>query len=271
VARRWDYSNRRRPGRPPTAANIRTLVIRLATDNPVWGHRCIHGELTRLGRRIAPSTVWEILTAAGLDPAPRRSGPTWKQFLTTHAHAILSCDFLTVDTVLLRRVYVLIFVEHNTRRLHIGGVTAHPTGGWVTQQARNLAMDLGTKMDTLRFLLRDRDTKFVVGFDAVFQACGIEIIKGPPQAPRANAICERLVGTLRRELLDRILILSEPQLRHVLDRYATHYNIHRPHWALGQHPPEADHAGPAPVPQATHRIRRSSILGGLINEYHHAA
>jgi putative transposase len=117
---------------------------------------------------------------------------------------------------------------------------------------------------------RDRDSKFVAGFDQVFHACGIEIIK-TPRAPRANAIRERLVGTLRRELLDRILILSKPQLRRLLDQYATHYNIHRPHWALGQHPPEADHAGPAPVPQATHRIRRSSILGGLINEYHHAA
>jgi len=169
-------------------------------------------------------------------------------------------------------VYVLIFVEHSTRRLHIGGVTAHPTGGWVTQQGRNLAMELGTRMDTLRFMLRDRDSKFVAGFDQVFHACGIEIIKTPPQAPRANAICDRLVGTLRRELLDRILILGEPQLRRVLDQYATHYNIHRPHWALGQRSPEADHATPHPVThQATHHIRRTSILGGLINEYHRAA
>jgi len=270
VARRWNYSQRRRgPGRPPTAASIRRLIVRLATDNPLWGHRRIQGELTRLGHRIAPSTVWEILTAAGIDPAPRRSGPTWKQFLTAQAHGIISCDFLTIDTVLLRRVYVLIFVEHDTRRLHVGGVTAHPTGAWVTQQARNLAMDLGTRMDTLRFLLRDRDTKFVVGFDAVFHACGIGTVKTPPQAPRANAICERLVGTLRRELLDQILIVNERHLRRVLAEYAAHYNRHRPHWTLGQQPPTA--AQPPVTDLATHRVRRAPILGGLINEYHQTA
>ena len=169
VARRWDDSRRRRgPGRPPTGASIRRLIVRLATDNLLWGHRRIQGELARLGHRIAPSTVWKILAAAGIDPAPRRSGPSWKQFLTAQAHGIISCDFLTVDTVGLRRVYVLIFVEHGTRRLHIAGVTVQPTA-WVTQQARNMVMDLGTRMDTLRFLLRDRDTKLVVGFDAVFQ------------------------------------------------------------------------------------------------------
>jgi transposase InsO family protein len=273
VARRWDYSSHRRPGRPSKTASVRRLVIKMATDNPLWGHRRIQGELTRLGHRIAPSTVWQILTTAGLDPAPRRSGPTWKQFLAAQAQGIISCDFLTVDTVLLRRVYVLIFVEHDTRRLHIGGVTAHPTGRWVTQQARNLAIELGTRVDMLRFLIRDRDAKFVAGFDEVFHACGIEIIKTPPQAPRANAICERLVGTLRRELLDRVLVFSSPQLRRLLDRYAAHYNVHRPHWALGQHPPEAVHASPQPVTDhiATHHIRRSPILGGLINEYRHAA
>ncbi len=213
VSRHWDYTHRRRQGRPPTVASLRRLVLRMAADNPLWGHRRIQGELTRLGHRIAPSTVWEILTAAGIDPAPRRSGPTWKQFLTSQAHAIVSCDFLTVDTVLLRRVYVLIFVEHDTRRLHLGGVTAHPTGAWVTQQARNLAMDLGTRLETLRFLIRDRDTKFLDAFDAVFDACGIEIIKTPPPAPRANAICERLVGALRRELLDRTLIVNQQHLK----------------------------------------------------------
>jgi len=213
--------------------------------------------------------VWEILTAAGIDPAPRRSGPTRKQFLTTQAHGIISCDFLTVDTVLLRRVYVLIFVEHDTRRLHVGGVAAHPTGAWVTQQARNLAKDLGTRMDTLRFLLRDRDTKFVVGFDAVFHACGIGTVKTPPQAPRANAICERLVGTLRRELLDQILIVNERHLRRVLAEYAAHYNRHRPHWTLRQQPPTA--AQPPVTDLATDRVRRAPILGGLINEYHQTA
>jgi hypothetical protein len=241
----------------------------LATDNPLWGHRRIQGGLARLGHRIAPCTVWEILAAAGIDPAPRRSGPSGKQFLTAQAHGIISRDFLTVDTVGLRRVYVLIFVEHDTRRLHIAGVTVQPTGAWVTQQARNMVMDLRTRMDTPRFLLRDRDTKFVVGFDAVFQAGGVEIIKTPPGAPRENAICERLVGTRRRELLDQILIVNERHLRRVLDEYAAHYNRHRPHWTLGQHPPAA--AQPPVTGLATHRVRRAPILGGLINEYHQAA
>ncbi len=216
--------------------------------------------------------MWEILTAAGVDPAPRRCGPTWKQFLTAQAHGIVSCDFFTVDTVLLRRVYVLIFVEHDTRRLHIGGVTTHPNGVWVTQQARNLAMDLDARMDTLRFLIRDRDTKFTDAFDAVFRAADIQIITTPPQAPRANAICERLVGTLRREALDRTLITGERHLRRVLDEYTRHYNGHRPHWALGQRPPAADHAAVPPTADLTaHRIRRTPVLGGLIHEYHHTA
>jgi len=237
------------------------------------GHRRIQGELARLGHRIAPSTVWQILTAAGIDPAPRRSGPTWKQFLTAQAHAIISCDFLTVDTVGLRRGYVLIFVEHGTRRLHLGGVTAHPTGTWVTQQARNLAMDLGTRMDTLRILIRDRDTKFAAGFDAAFHAADIEIITSPPQAPRANAICERLVGTLRRQLLDRTLNINEQHPRPILDEYRTHYDGHRPHQALGQRTPDAaEQAARTPVTDLTaHRVRRTPILNGLINEYHHAA
>jgi putative transposase len=180
--------------RPSTAVSIRKLILVMAKDNPTWGHRRIQGELARLGYAIAYSTVWEILHAAGIDPAPQRSGPTWRQFLSAQAHRVLACDFLTVDTVLLRRIYVLIFVEHGTRRLHIAGATAHPTGAWVAQQARSLAMDLGERMDALRFLLRDRDSKFVAAFDAVFEADAIEILRSPPAAPRANAICERLVG-----------------------------------------------------------------------------
>jgi putative transposase len=244
----------------------------MATDNPLWGHRRVQGELAGLGYRIAPSTVWQILTAAGVDPAPRRSGPSWKQFLCAEARGILACDFLTVDTVWLTRLYVLIFVEHHSRTLHIANVTTHPTGAWLVQQARNLAMDLGARMDSLRFLLRDRDAKFSVAFDAVFHAHGMRIIKTPPQAPRANAICERLVGTLRRELLDRILIVNATQLRRVLHEYAAHDNGHRPHWSLGPHPPAANHDSEPPVADlASHRVHRSPVLAGLINEYHPAA
>jgi putative transposase len=142
VARCWTYP-RRQPGRPPVAQPIRALVLRMARENPTWGYRRIQGELVGLGHRVAASTVWTILKAAGLDPAPRRTGPTWRQFLTTQAHTILAVDFAHVDTVFLRRLHALVVIEHGSRRVHLAGITAHPTSGWVTQQARNLLMDLG--------------------------------------------------------------------------------------------------------------------------------
>jgi putative transposase len=267
IARHWTYPHTR-PGRPPIARQIRDLALRLAAENPTWGHRRIHGELVGLGYRVAASTVWKILHQAGIDPAPRRSGPTWKQFLTAQAHGILACDFFTVDTVFLKRIYVLFFVEIATRQAHIAGVTAHPTGAWVVQQARNLLMDLGDRADRLRFLLRDRDGKFTAAFDAVFTAADIEIIRTPPQAPRANAIAERWVGTVRRECTDRILIAGERHLRTMLDEYINHYNKHRPHQALAQRPPNP---APAAVDRSAGPVRRRPILAGLINEYTQAA
>jgi putative transposase len=156
IARHWTCPHAT-PGRPPIARQIRDLVRRLAAENPTWGHRRIHGELVGLGYRVAASTVWKILHQAGIDPAPRRSGPTWKQFLTAQAHAMLACDFFTVDTVFLKRIYVLFFLEIATRRVHVVGVTAHPTGAWVAQKARNLLMDLDQSAERLRFLLRDRE------------------------------------------------------------------------------------------------------------------
>jgi transposase len=160
VSQKWDYTARRRPGRPPTAAAIKKVIIRMATENPTWGHRRVQGELVRLGHRIAASTVWQILHNAGIDPAPRRSGPTWRQFLTSQAKAVLAGDFLHVDTILLRRIYVLIALEHGPRRVHLIGVSVHPTGAWTTQAARNLLMDLADRVSTMKFLLRDRDSRF---------------------------------------------------------------------------------------------------------------
>ena len=236
VARRWTYPHRR-PGRPPTAPPIRALVLRMARENPRWGYRRIQGELVGLGHSVAASTVWTILKNAGLDPAPRRSGPTWRQFLSAQAHAILAIDFAHVDTVFLRRLYILVVIEHGRRRVHLAGITAHPTGAWVTQQARNLLMDLGDRADRFRFLIRDRDSKFTAAFDAVFAGADIRIIRTPIRAPRANAIAERFIGTLRRECLDHLLITGPRHLDIVLREYVQHFNTHRPHRSLDQRPP----------------------------------
>ena len=272
VARKWDYASRRRPGRPSTDAAIRELVIRIATENPAWGHRRVQGELVRLGHQIAASTVWQILHDAGIGPAPRRAGPTWKQFLTAQARGIIAVDFVYVDTVLLRRIYALIVIEHSTRRVHLAGITASPDGSWTTQAARNLLMDLGQRMASPKFLIRDRAGQFTTSFDAVFTAEGIRILASPPQAPRANAICERIIGTLRQELLDRLLIVNERHLRQVLTEYLQHYNTARPHRFLGQlTPAQADTQPPEPINLADHRIRRRQVLGGLAHEYYIAA
>ena len=271
VTRQWNYTNRRRPGRPSTAPAIRKLVIRMATDNPACGHRRVQGELVRLGHRIAASTVWQILHTAGIDPAPRRTGPTWKQFLTAQARGILAADFVHVDTVLLRRLYVLIVIEHGTRRVHLAGITANPDGAWTAQAARNFLMDLGARVTLVKFLIRDRAGQFTSSFDAVFTAAGIRILASPPQAPRANAVCERMIGTLRRELFDRSLIVNEHHLRQVLTEYLRHYNAARPHRALGQVAPAQAHAPPPQINLAEHRIRRKQVLGGLTNEYQIAA
>ena len=272
VARTWDYSSRRGSGRPSTAAAIRKLVIRIATENPTWGHRRVQGELIRLGHPIVASTVWQILHDAGIGPAPRRTGPTWKQFLTAQARGILALDFVHVDTVLLRRVYALIVIEHGTRRVHLAGITAHPDGAWTTQAARNVLMDLGYRAASVKFLIRDRAGQFTSSFDAVFTAEGIRILPTPPRAPRANAICERMIGTLRREVFDRLLIINEHHLRQVLTEYLLHYNTARPHRSLGQLTlAQADSQPPGLINLAEHRIRQKQVLGGLTREYYVAA
>jgi putative transposase len=209
--------------------------------------------------------VWQILKDAGIDPAPRRSGQTWRAFLEAQAKTILAADFFHVDTVFLRRLYVLFVIEHDTRRVHLAGITARPTGEWVTQQARNLLMNLEEHADGFKFLVRDRDAKFTAAFDAVLTAVGVRIIKTLVQAPRANAIAERWIASARRECLDRMLITSERHLRLILGEYTDHYNAHRPHRALQQKPPAGRLHPPAEV--AGMRVLRRDRLGGLIHEY----
>jgi putative transposase len=249
------------------ALEIRDLVLRLARENPTWGYRRIHGELGRLGYkgRIGASTVWAILHRAGVEPAPKRSVLTWRQFLRAQAKSVLAVDFLTVDTVFWQRLYVLFVLEVGTRRVHVLGVTAHPAAEWVTQQARNLLMGLEDRVGPFRWLIRDRDAKFTAAFDAVFAAEGIRVLRTPVRAPRANAYAERWVGTVRRELLDRMLIVGCRQLRSVLSEYVDHYNGHRPHRALGQTPLLKPSVPVVLAPPG--RVVRRDRLGGLIHEY----
>jgi len=264
VRKKWTYRRRGHPGRPPIEPEVRELIVRLGRENPRWGCVRIQGELRKLGIRVGGSTIRRILRRAGLGPAPRRTGPTWAEFLRAQGKGVLACDFFTIETVFLKTLYVLFFIELATRQIHVAGVTAHPTGEWVTQQARNVLIHLEQRVCELRFLLRDRDTKFPVAFDAAFASELIEVIKTPPQAPRANAYAERWVRSVRAECLDRILIVGERQLAVVLGEYVCHYNGHRPHRSLAQRPPLPP---PTVIDVAAARTHRRPILGGLINEY----
>lgn len=231
VRRQWTY-RQRRPGRPSIASEVRRLVLRLASENPSWGYRRIHGELIGLGVTVAPSSVWKLLRAAGIEPAPRRTGQSWREFLRQQAPGILACDFFTVDSAFLRRYYVLFFIELSSRRVHLAGVTANPHGAWVTQQARNLVMARTDHSSPFRLLIRDRDAKFSAAFDEVFRSEGIRVIRAPVRAPKANAYAERWVRSVRRECLDWLLILGRGHLEHVVKIYVQHHNEHRPHRAL---------------------------------------
>ena len=230
IRRYWTQPPAPPRGRPLIDPQLRRLTIRLANENPNWGYRRIHGELHRLGHTIAASTIWKILRAAGIDPTRDRTGPTWSQFIRSQAKGILATDFACVDTVLLKRFHVLFVIEHATRRVHLAGITANPTGPWTTQAARNLTMRL-TEHHPFRYLIRDGAGQFTRSFDTVLAGSGITAIRIPPRSPQANAFAERWVRTLRHELLDRTIIWNETQLRQLLEEYIEHYNTRRPHGA----------------------------------------
>ena len=204
VRGRWARLSRRgRSGRPPVRRTVRSVMLRLARENESRGYRRIHGELAGLGIIVALSTVWQILKDAGIDPAPRRDGPGWAEFLRSQAQGILALDFFTADLLNGTKVHVLAVIEHGNRRVRVLGATEHPVQSWVIQQAWNLLMDLGDAGTRAKFVLHDRDASFTQAFDAVFQAAGIRVIRSAVQAPRMNSITERWIGSCRRELLDR--------------------------------------------------------------------
>ena len=266
VRRRWSTRSRRgNSGRPATRRNIRALVCRRSPREPRMGLPQDPRRTGLLGVKIAALTVWEILKTSGIDPAPRRTAPTWSQFLRSQAEAILACDFFTVDLLDDTQAYVLAVIEHVTRRIRILGVTLHPTGEWTTQQARNLLIDLGEQTHRVKFMIRDRGSNFTGAFDAVLADAGMRTVLCNVRTPRVNAIAERWIGGCRRELLDRALVWNQAHLRRVLREYEIHHNQHRPHRSLNDAAPLKPL--PEPVDLGQYRVRRQRRVSGLINEY----
>jgi transposase InsO family protein len=266
---KWHWWRKQRgPGRPPLSDELVDLIVRLSRENRTWGCVRIQGELRKLGIRVSATSVRRVLRRSDLGPAPR-GGPTWAEFLRYQAHSVLATDFFTVDTVSLKQLYVLFVIELSTRQVHILGVTDHPTGAFVTQVARNFVGDLADRTRSIKFLIRDRDTKFTASFDEVFRTEGIRVIKTPVRSPRANAYAERWVRTVRTECLDKILILGRGHLERVLREYAGHYNEQRPHRGITLGVPAP--ASTIKIPPPSVNVIRHDVLGGLIHEYHPVA
>jgi len=274
VAHRHAAASRpKRAGRPRTVRSVQALVLRLARENSSWGYRRIHGELLVLGVKVAPSTLWEILREAGIDPAPQRTSQTWATFLRSQAEAILAADFFELVTLTGARLYVLAVIEHATRRVRILGATAHPTAAWVTQAVRNLAMDLDDAGCTARYVIRDRDGKFPALVETILADAGVKTVLSGVQMPRMNSIMERWIQSCRHELLDRTLIWNQTHLLRALHEYERHHNAHRPHRGISNARPLRPLPEPITDPDRITRldIRRRDRLGGILHEYEPAA
>jgi hypothetical protein len=266
VAAKWRQP--KPPGRPPTPPALVELIVRMARENPMWGYTRIQGELRRVGHPVGASTIRRILRSRRLPPAPRRSREqSWRSFTRAHAKTLVACDFFHVDLVNLQRVYVFFVMDVRDRMVHVLGVTPHPTGEWTVQAAREFTWRMADRLGS-RNLIRDRGGQFTDAFDAVFAAEGIEVLRSAPWCPRMNAFAERWVRTVRAECTDRMLLLGQRHLEHVLDEYVEHCNTHLAHRALDLRAP-ADESNIIAFPAS--RIARRPVLGGLISEYEAAA
>ena len=263
----WRYKSR--PGRPRIPLELRQLIRRMATDNPLWGEERIANELLlKLGIRVSPRTVRKYMPKR--PPGRPRGDQRWATFLRNHAKAIIACDFFVAVTVTFQLLYVFVLIHHGSRRLVHFNVTAHPTAAWTLQQMRDA---VGFEQD-YRYLLHDRDSIFARHLDESIKGFGMRVLKSPPRSPMANAVCERLIGTMRRECLDWLIPISEPHLRSILKIWVGHYNSSRPHMALGPGVPDPPaKAGAFQTQQSRHRIGEGlvvlakSVLGGLHHEY----
>ena len=265
VRRKWTFQHAHRGGRPRLELNIELLIIRVARENPRMGYKKIQGELLKLGFTVHASTIKNVLRRYGLLPAPQRGRSSWRTFLKHYQQQMLAYDFFTVETVRLETLYVLFFIELGSRRVHLAGCTASPNSAWVAQQARQIVWRLSNEPRSMRFLMHDRDSKFTAGFDHIFVSEGIEIVRTPFRAPKANAIAERWVRTVRQECLDHLLILNQRHLIRVLREYTDYYNTARPHQGLAQQ---------IPIPLSHPEygaIHCRDVLGGILHDYYRAA
>ena len=266
VKRKWTYARKNKGGRPRISQDVEALILRLARENTCWGYGKIAGELIKLGIILSESTIRNVLHRHGIVPAPVRAGAIgWRQLMNHYKSQILACDFLTVETLFLKTLYVFFFIEIGTRRVYLAGVTDHPDGPWVAQQARQYVWELQEQEMTFCCLIHDRDSKYTDVFDTVFTSEGINVIHTPVRAPNANAFAERWVRTLRGECLDQLLIINEAHLRRVLNEYLGYYNSRRPHQSLDQQSPIL-----RPQVQPYGRIQKRKVLGGIINDYYRA-
>ena len=267
----WRYKSR--PGRPPIPLELRQLIRRMASENPVWGEERIADELlVKLGIRVSPRTIRKYMLARL--PGRPRGDQRWSTFLKNHARAILACDFFVAVTATFRMLYVFVVIEHSTRRLAHVSVTTNPNADWTLQQLREVVGNGGGH----RYLIHDRDRIFAKHLDDSIRALGVEVMRSPVASPKANSICERVIGTARRECLDWMIPLSEGHLRSILKSWVEHYNRGRPHSMLGPGVPGPPRRAPVvPKSESRHRLAAGalvlakSVLAGLHHEYFLAA